>query len=126
MKAAVAREMGMSSEERLAQIESDMGHTRSTLVRLEDKLSSEIQAVRSEIQAVRGEVKEVRGEVQELREDLHFFKTDTAKEFGVVRAEIERLRTAIESTKVWFLASSFGAVLSGIGALVGLRALKLF
>jgi hypothetical protein len=111
MKAAIAREIGMSSEERLAQIESNMGHVLSTLVEFRKSTTAEI--------------KEVRAEVHELRADLDSFKTETAKEFGFVRAEIEKLRTAIESTKVWFLVTCFGAVFSGIGAVVALHALNL-
>ena len=131
---AVAWEVeDMSVEERLVQIESDMGHVLSTLVELKGDAKStkgEIKDVRGEIKEVRGEVQEVRGEVQKVREelkgDLHSFKTETAKEFGFVRADIEKVRTAIESVKVWFLVTCFGAVFSGIGAVVGLHALKLF
>ena len=131
---AVAWEVkDMSVEERLVQIESDMGHVLSTLVELKGDAKStkgEIKDVRGEIREVRGEVQEVRGEVQKVREelkgDLHSFKTETAKEFGFVRADIEKVRTAIESVKVWFLVTCFGAVFSGIGAVVGLHALKLF
>jgi uncharacterized coiled-coil DUF342 family protein len=118
MKAAGAREIGMSSEERLAQIESDMGHVLSTLVELRKSTTGEIKEVRAEVH-------ELRGELHELRADLDSFKTETAREFGFVRAEIEKLRTAIESTKVWFLVTCFGAVFSGIGAVVSLHALKL-
>jgi predicted RNase H-like nuclease (RuvC/YqgF family) len=122
MKAAVAREVGMPSEERIVKLESDASHALSTLMELKDDAKS----MKGEIQEVRGEVQEVRGEVHELRVELHSIKADTAKEFGLVRAEIEKLRTAIESTKVWFLVTCFGAVFSGIGAVVGLHALKLF
>jgi hypothetical protein len=115
MKAAVTREMGMPSEERIANLESDVSHVLSTLVELKDDAKS-----------MKGGIQEIRGEAQELRVELHSFKTDIAKEFGLVRAEIEKLRTAIESTKVWFLLTCFGAVFSGIGAVVGLHALKLF
>ena len=138
---AVAWEVeDMSVEERLVQIESDMGHVLSTLVELKGDAKStkgeikdvrgEIKEVRGDVQEVRCEVQEVRGEVQKVREelkgDLHSFKTETAKEFGFVRADIEKVRTAIESVKVWFLVTCFGAVFSGIGAVVGLHALKLF
>ena len=124
---AVAWEVkDMSVEERLVQIESDMGHVLSTLV----ELKGDAKSTKGEIKDVRGEIKEVRGEVQKVREelkgDLHSFKTETAKEFGFVRADIEKVRTAIESVKVWFLVTCFGAVFSGIGAVVGLHALKLF
>lgn len=105
----------MSVEERLVQIESDMGHVLSTLVEL-----------KGDGKSTKGEIKEVRGGLEELKGNLHSFKTETAKEFGLVRADIEKVRTAIESVKVYFLVTCFGAVISGIGAVVGLHALKLF
>ena len=143
MNAAVAfaREVeDMSVEERVVKIESDIVLVRSTLVRVED----DIKSLRGEIKEVRSEIKDVRGEVQQVKNDLQAFKTDVAKEFGsvrkeiadakaetaqqfgLVRAELEKLSTAIEGTKVWFLVTCFGAVFSGIGAVVGLQAFKLF
>jgi chromosome segregation ATPase len=138
---AVAWEVeNMSVEERLVQIESDMGHVRSALTdvkgevkSLRGELKGEIQEVRTELRSFKTEVAKdfasVRGELQsfktEVAKEFGDAKTETAQQFGVVRTELEKLRTAIESTKVWFLVTCFGAIFSGIAAMVGLHALKL-
>jgi chromosome segregation ATPase len=139
---AVAWEVeNMSVEERVVKIESDMGHVRSTLTDVKDEVKSlrgelkgEIQEVRTEVRSFKTEVAKefasVRGELQSFKADVakEFgdAKTETAQQFGLVRTDLEKLRTAIEGTKVWFLLTCFGAVFSGIGAVVGLHALKLF
>jgi phage-related protein len=98
MSAARKLEVKVSVEELIANIESDMGHVRSTLA-------------------------DVKGEAKELRTELHSFKTEVAKDFGLVRSEMEK---GFGSIKVWVLATIGGAVISVIGGLVGLHALKVF
>jgi regulator of replication initiation timing len=119
MKRAVAREADMPLEERVAKIESDVGH------------------ILSDVGDLKNETRSLRGEVQELRSESESFRTYVVREFGLVRAEaqkesgllrteIAKIHTAIERSKVWFLATIGGAVISIVGALVGLHALKLF
>jgi hypothetical protein len=127
---AVAWEVeNMSVEERVVNIESDMGHVRSTLTD-----AKEFASVRGELQSFKTdaakEFASVRGELQSFKTDVakEFgdAKTETAQQFGLVLTDLGKLRTAIEGTKVWFLVTCFGAVFSGIAAVVGLHALKLF
>jgi chromosome segregation ATPase len=88
---AIAWEVEMSVEERVAKIESDMGHVRSTLTDVKD-----------DVKYLRGELQGVRGEVQGVRTELQSFKTEVAKEFASVRGRLPpqaRKRTPCE--RIW-------------------------
>ncbi len=78
----------MTVEERVANVEADMRHVRSTLA-------------------------DMKGEAKELRTEVHSFKTEVAKEFGSVRTEMEKgfglLRTEMEN--------GFGSVAKEFGSL---------
>jgi TolA-binding protein len=100
---AVAWEVeDMSVEERVAKIESDMGHVRSTLTDVKD-----------DVKSLRGEVQEVKGEIQQVRGELQSFKTDVAKEFGLVRGEIA---AASAQTAVAIAAASAQTAVAIAGA----------
>ena len=134
----------MSVEERVAKIESDMGHVRSTLADIKDDMRSvkgEAQELRTELHTFKEAVAKefalvrvdtakefelVRGEIASARMETAGLRTETTKEFGSVKEEIAKVRTAIESTKVWILVTGFGAVVSIVGTLAALHALKLF
>ncbi len=85
----------MTVEERVANIEADMRHVRSTLA-------------------------DMKGEAKELRTEFHSFKTEVAKDFGSVRTEMEKgsgsvakefgsVRTEMEKG-FGLVAKEFGAV----------------
>jgi phage shock protein A len=65
MSAAVAMERGITVEDRIAGLESDMRYVRS-------------------------DIAEMKGDIKSLRTELQSFKTDVAKEFGNVRTKPRR------------------------------------
>ena len=93
----------------VVKLTADVGHLQSDMV----KLKSDVGHLQSDMTELKGEVKSVRGGLDDLRVQFHSFKTDVAKEFGSVRAAIER-------TKLWMIATGGGIILSVLGAAVAL------
>jgi hypothetical protein len=132
----------MSVEERVANIESDMGHVRSTLADLKNEaqelgtelhtfkieVGKEFASVRGEIAILRTEMTKefglVRQEIAGARIETVSLKTEMVNEFGLVRTELANVKTTIERAKLWFVLigiSALWTVASGVG-----HALKLF
>jgi chromosome segregation ATPase len=92
MGAALKLEARMSVEERVANIESDMGHVLSTLA----DVKNETKELRTELHSFKMEVgKEftsVRGEIADARAETASLRTEMTKEFGLVRQEIAGAR----------------------------------
>ena len=114
MGAARKLEERMTVEERVTNIEKDVGHILTTLTDM------------------KGEAKGLKAEVHQLGTEFHSFKTEVAKEFGLVRAEMEKgfgslrtemekevgsLRTEIERAKLWFVSTIAGTVATFIATL---------
>jgi predicted nucleic acid-binding Zn-ribbon protein len=87
-------EEGMSVEERLAGLESEVKHVRDDITDLK-----------------RG-VRSLEKQVQEFRGDLHSFRTDVAKEFAAVKVSIDSLKTLVERANIWMLMTGGGVLLS--------------
>lgn len=100
----------MSVEERVANIESDMGHVLSTLADVKNEtkeLRTELHSFKIEVgkefTSVRGEIASfkmevgreftsVRGEIADARAETASLRTEMTKEFGLVRQEIASAR----------------------------------
>jgi adenylosuccinate lyase len=109
---AVAQERPIVLEERVAKIESDVSFMRADL--------SELKA----------DQREIRQDLKAVAHELSAFKTDVAQRFGAVNLGIEAVRTSIEQSKRWVIATGVSAGVAGVG-LVGTlvavgRALKWF
>ena len=94
---AIAWEVEMSVEERVAKIESDM--------------EAETAALRTDMEKGFASIKVAMADA----------KTETAKEFGAVRTAMAEVPAAIERAKLWLIL----AVIGGFGSIV-VVALKLF
>jgi len=105
------------------------------------KLVSDVSHLQSDVTEIKSDVKSLTGAVEVLKTEFYSFRTEVAKEFGALRAEmatrfgivdtrIESLKTALEQTKRWVLVSGLSAIaslLTMLAALAGLgRSLKLF
>ena len=139
----------MSVEERVANIESDMGHVLSTLADVKNEtkeLRTELHSFKIEVgkefASVRGEIADARAETAGLRTEMtkefglvrqeiasaRFetvgLRTEMVKEFGLVRTELAKVQTTIERTKLWFVLIGLGALWSVVSGVA--HALKLF
>lgn len=80
--------------------------------------------VEDRIARLESDVAELKVDVKSLNTHLLEFKTEVAKEFGFMKAEIrgsvESLRTSVERTKVWMLGTGISTVL-GVAAIVGFK-----
>lgn len=98
MNARATQETVMSDEGRIGMLESDVRH------------------LQADVTEIKGEVNALRGAVDLLRIEFLTFKTEVAKEFGLVRISIEALRTEIERAKLWMVVTGVGTILSVWGA----------
>jgi hypothetical protein len=97
MRAIVTGERNMAAEggDRMAKLESEVGHIRS-----------DVHTLQSDVRSLQGDVKHLTGE-------FYSFKVEVAREFGLLRNEISK-------AKVWMLCTGISTVL-GVAAVVGLK-----
>jgi predicted RNase H-like nuclease (RuvC/YqgF family) len=95
MKKRVARESGMSDDNRIVKLESDVHH------------------LQSDVTEIKEDVKCLRSMIEDLRSEFLTFKAEVAKEFGSIRTSIER-------AKLWMVVTGVGTILSVWGAALAL------
>ena len=76
-------------------------------------LESDVQHIQSDVTAIKSDVKSLWGALEALRTEFLSFKAEVAKEFGSVRASIER-------AKLWMVVTGVGTILSVWGAALAL------
>jgi hypothetical protein len=87
MNKRVARESGMSDDNRIVKLESDVHHLQS-------------------------DVTEIKGDLKSLKIEFLTFKAEVAKEFGSIRTSIERAKLWMVVTGVGTILSVWGAALA--------------
>jgi predicted RNase H-like nuclease (RuvC/YqgF family) len=95
MNKRVARESAMSDDNRIVKLESDVRH------------------LQSDVTEIKEDVKCLRAMIEALRSEFLTFKAEVAKEFGSIRASIER-------AKLWMVVTGVGTILSVWGAALAL------
>ena len=56
------------------------------------KLESDVHHLQSDVTEIKGDVKSLKMEIQTLKTEFLTFKAEVAKEFGSIRASIERAK----------------------------------
>lgn len=99
MIARVAQERVMVDESRIAKLEADVHHLQADSI----ELKSAFESLRDAFESFKAEISR----------ELALFKVDVAKEFGSIRASIER-------AKLWMVVTGVGTILSVWGAALAL------
>jgi hypothetical protein len=115
-------------------IESNKTETEKNLGSLRTETEKGFGALRSAIDANKTETEKNLGSLRTetekgfgaLRSVIDANKTETEKGFGSVRVEIEKVRTTIESTKLWLIINTLVIVGTILGAVTAyLHAVKI-
>jgi chromosome segregation ATPase len=88
MSAVAAEEARMLVEHRIARLESDVTEIKTDL----KVLDSRVTEIKGDLQAFKTDVAKEFGSV---RAEIRDFKTEVAKEFGAVRAELRDFKTEV-------------------------------
>ncbi|MFL6600870.1 MAG: hypothetical protein ACJ8R9_06015 [Steroidobacteraceae bacterium] len=123
MNAVVAAENSMVAEDRIARLESDVGELKGDVKSLNARVTESIIANAKEFGGLKIEMEKgfgmLRTEIEMLRTETEKSRADTEKGFG-------SLNTSIESAKLWMLVTGVGSVILVTFVTFLGRALKLF
>src|SRR6185312_1614419 len=87
------------------------------------KLESDVQQLQRDVTEMKGMINWLREAFDGLKSELLSYKTEVARELGIVGTSIESLRTSIERAKLWMMVTGVGTVLSVWGAAFALARL---
>ncbi len=119
MNARAMKETVMTDDPKISKLQTDVSTLQTGVSKLQTdvsslqinvtKLQSDVQHIQSDVTEIKRDVKSLWAAIDVLKTEFMSFKAEAARDFGSVKASIER-------AKLWMVISGVGMILSIWGA----------